>query len=480
MKKEASVDLGELLKKHNVMQDELLRPIQQTVLIEKYNTMRDDLLRPLQRTSLAGKIWIGFLFVLFFAGVFAFYTQETKSKYETISLNNYTMWGVYISNFVFFVALSLVGALMSAVLKLTNFEWYRPLSRIAEVIAVGAIMFAGVGIIVAMGHPERLYYLLLYGRLQSPIIWDIVVIITYFTATSLFLFIPLIPGIALCRDHLTDIPKWQKWMYKKLSFNWRGTPEQWKIVKRSITILAVLIIPLGISIHTVTAWLFASTLRAEWDSTNFGAYFIAGAFLLGVAAVIVGTFSFRIFFHFEKYLTDEYFDKMGKMLVFLAGVYFYFNINEYLVPGFKMDSRHTSYLVDEFTGEHSTMFWFVAMFGIFVPGILPLFKSMRKPLPLSIIAFLLVIAAWFKRYIIVIPGLSHPYLPIQDVPKAWLHYSPSLVEITVVLGIFAAFLLFVTLFARFFPIISIWEVAEGDGVPLEKINEMSKKESVTI
>src|SRR3989304_2048768 len=232
MEKESNVDLGELLKKHNAMQDDLLRPIQQTVIIEKYNVMQDDLLRPLQKTGLAGKIWIGFLVMLLLAGIFSFYTQETKSKYETISLTNYTMWGIYISNFVFFVALSLVGALMSAVLKLTNFEWYRPLSRIAEVIAVGAIMFAGIGIVVAMGHPERLHYLLFYGRLQSPIIWDIIVIMTYFVACSLFLFIPLIPGITLCRDHLVNKPKWQMWMYKKLSFNWKGTTEQWKIVKR--------------------------------------------------------------------------------------------------------------------------------------------------------------------------------------------------------------------------------------------------------
>jgi len=451
--------------------------VDESISMSKYEAMQDELLRPLQKTGLAGKIWIGFLFLLFFAGVFAFYTQETKSKYETISLNNYTMWGIYISNFVFFVALSLVGALMSAVLKLTNFEWYRPLSRIAEVIAVGAIMFAGVGIVVAMGHPERLYYLAIYGRLQSPIVWDIIVITTYLVACTLFLFIPLIPGISLCRDHLKDVPKWQMWMYKTLSFGWKGTPMQWKLVKRCITILAVLIIPLGISIHTVTAWLFASTLRAEWNSTNFGAYFIAGAFLLGVAAVIVGTYFFRRAYKFEKYLTDAYFDKMGKMLVFLSGVYFYFNINEYLVPAFKMDSMHSQYLLDEFTGRNALLFWLVFVFGIFVPGIFPLFKSMRKPLPLTVIAILTVIAAWFKRYIIVIPGLSHPYLPIQNVPHAWLHYVPSFIECTVVAGIFAAFLLFVTLFSKFFPIISVWEVAEGDGVPLEKINMLSKTQT---
>jgi molybdopterin-containing oxidoreductase family membrane subunit len=475
MKNENNEDDGELMTHHNVSVEGSLHSMKQAALAERFNIMQDDLLRPVQRIGLGGKLWIGFLALVFLAGVFAFYNQETKSKYETISLSNYTMWGIYISNFVFFVALSLVGALMSAVLKLTNFEWYRPLSRIAEVIAVAAIMFAGVGIVVAMGHPERLYYLLIYGRLQSPIIWDIVVIMTYFVACTLFLFIPLIPGMALCRDRLYNKPKWQMWMYRKLSFNWEGSPEQWKLVKKCITVLAVLIIPLGISIHTVTAWLFASTLRAEWDSTNFGAYFISGAFLLGVAAVIFGTYIFRKAYHFEKYLTDAYFDKMGKMLVFLAGVYFYFNINEYLVPGFKMDSRHYHYLLDEFAGDHAVMFWFVAVFGIFVPGILPLFRSMRKPVPLAIIALFVIGAAWFKRYIIVIPGLAHPYLPIQDVPKAWLHYSPSIIEMTVVAGIFAAALLFITIFSRLFPIISIWEVAEGEGVPLDQINKMSKK-----
>ncbi len=442
--------------------------------LKKYESMEEELLRPLQKTELKGKLWIGFLSLVVVAGLCAFILQETKSKYETISLTNYTMWGIYISNFVFFVALSLVGALMSAVLKLTNFGWYRPLSRIAEVIAVGAIMFAGVGIIVAMGRPERLWHLLVYGRLQSPIIWDIIVIITYFVACSLFLFIPLIPGLSVCRDKLKNKPKWQMWMYKKLSFEWKGTPKQWKLLKRSITILAVLIIPLGISIHTVTAWLFASTLRAEWDSTNFGAYFISGAFLLGVAAVIVGSYFFRKFYYYEKFLSEVHFDKMGKMLVFMAAVYFYFNVNEYLVPAFKMDSQHSHYLLDEFTGENSKMFWLVAMFGMFIPGILPLFRSMRKPLPLALIASLVVVAAWFKRYIIVIPGLAHPYLPIQDVPKTWLHYTPSIIEITVVLGIVAAMLLFVTLFSKFFPIISVWEVAEGDGVPLEKINQISQ------
>lgn len=440
-------------------------------LTEKYYTMEREVLSSVQKIGLAGKLWIGFLILVFLSGVYAYYLQESKSKYETISLTDYTMWGVYISNFVFYVALSLVGTLMSAVLKLTNFEWYRPIARIAEVIAVGAVAFAGVSIVVAMGRPERLYFLLLHGRIQSPIVWDVIVIVTYVVLSCLFLFIPLLPEIKMCSDRLVGKPKWQMWMYKTLSFGWKGNLAQWDVVKKAVTILAVLVIPVGVAIHTVTAWLFATTLRAEWDSTNFGAYFVSGAFLLGVAAVIVATFMFRHFYKLEKYLTDMHFEKMGHALVFFAFVYLYFNINEYMVPAFKMSSLHRNHLLESFTGENSWMFWSVGICGIFIPLILPIFKPFRKPIPLAIIASIVVVAAWFKRYIIVIPGLSHPYLPIQDVPESWRHYVPSLVEMTVVAGIFAAFLLFVTLFSKFFPIVSIWEVAEGEGVNIEKIHE---------
>jgi Ni/Fe-hydrogenase subunit HybB-like protein len=433
----------------------------ETFTQEEYMEMKSELLRPVQTIGKWGKVWIAFLVLVCLAGVYAYYVQETRSKYMTVSLRDYTMWGVYISNFVFFVALSLVGVLMSAVLKLTHFEWYRPLSRIAEVIAVSAIMLAGVSIVAAMGRPDRLHFLFLHGRIQSPIVWDIIVIVTYITASLILLFIPLIPSLATCSNHLHNKPKWQMKMYEMLSFGWEGTAMQWKILKRSIRILTVLVIPLGVSIHTVTAWLFATTLRSEWDSTNFGAYFVSGAFLLGVAAMIVAVAIFRKAYKLENYLTPMHFDKLGQALVLMSAIYIYFNVNEYLVPAYKMSGLHANHLLSMFTGEEAPVYWSVVFFGMVVPVILPLFKRMRRPLPLTIIALVVVVAAWFKRYLIVIPGLAHPYLPIQDVPDSWNHYSPSMVEMTIVAATFAAMMLLVTLFSRFFPIISVWEVAEG-------------------
>ncbi len=433
----------------------------ETFTQEEYLVMKDELLRPVQRIGKWGKIWITFLILICLIGIYAYYVQETRSKYVTVSLRDYTMWGVYISNFVFFVALSLIGVLMSAVLKLTHFEWYRPLSRIAEVIAVAAILLAGVSIVAAMGRPDRLHFLFIHGRIQSPIVWDIIVIMTYIATSLILLFIPLIPSLATCKNHLHNKPKWQMKMYELLSFGWEGTAEQWKILKRSIRILTVLVIPLGVSIHTVTAWLFATTLRSEWDSTNFGAYFVSGAFLLGVAGMVVAVFIFRKAYKLEHYLTPMHFDKLGQALVLMACIYIYFNVNEYLVPAYKMSGLHENHLLNLFTGDEAPFYWSVVFFGMIVPAILPLFKAMRKPLPLTIISFIVVIAAWFKRYLIVIPGLSHPYLPIQDVPASWKHYTPSLVEMTIVAATFAAMMLIVTLFSRFFPIISVWEVAEG-------------------
>ncbi|MFA6261050.1 MAG: NrfD/PsrC family molybdoenzyme membrane anchor subunit [Bacteroidia bacterium] len=448
--------------------------VKETYTQEEYMTMKDDLFRPVQKIGRWGWIWIFFLSAICLAGVYAYYLQETESKYVTISLRDYTMWGVYISNFVFFVALSLIGVLMSAVLKFTNFEWYRPLSRMAEIIAVASIMLAGVSIVVAMGRPDRLHYLFLYGRIQSPIVWDVIVIMTYCVTSILFMLLPLIPTIATSKYHLKNKPKWQMKMYELLSFGWVGSPEQWKLLKRSMRILTILLIPLGVSIHTVTAWLFATTLRSEWDSSNFGAYFVSGAFLLGTAAIIVAVFAFRKAYSLQKYLTEKHFDFLGKTLVFMSLIYLYFNINEYLVPAYKMSGLHANHLLDMFVGDEAPFYWSVVFFGILMPAILPLFPKMRKPLPLTILAITVVIAAWFKRYLIVIPGLMHPYMPIQDVPESWKHYFPSLIEMTIVAATFAAMLLIVTVFSRLFPIISVWEVAEGN---LKKNNNGEEDEN---
>lgn len=433
----------------------------ETFTQEEYMVMKDDLLRPIEKTGIAGKIWIAFLTAVFFAGVVAYYLQESRGKAVTTGLSDYTMWGVYISNFLFLVALSLSSVFMSAILKLTHFEWYRPLSRIADVISLSSISMAGICIMISMGRPDRLHYLFIHGRIQSPIVWDIIVVITYFVACLLVLFIALIPSLSTCKNHLHNLPKWQLKMYDILSFGWKGTPEQWKILKKTVLILTVIIIPLGIALRTVSAWLFSTTLRPEWDSTNFGAYFVSGSALLTVAVMVIAVYMFRKIYNLEKYLTNMHFDKMGQAMVLMGLIYAYFNINEYLVPAYKMSGLHSNHLLNLFVGEDALFYWIVVFFGVVLPSFLPMFKVMRKPLTLTLIASVVLIAGWFKFYLIVIPGLSHPLLPVQDVPLSWSHYTPSVIELTIVSATIAGTMLLVTLFSKYFPIISVWEVAEG-------------------
>jgi Ni/Fe-hydrogenase subunit HybB-like protein len=435
--------------------------------------MRDDVLRPIRHTSFLGKLWIASLLIVIAIGCYAYYIQLTNGLKVT-ALRDYASWGLYISNFVFFVAISLVGALISSVLRLTNFEWHRPLTRVAEIIAVAGILFAGLIIIIDMGRPERLLNIFIHGRIQSPIVWDVIVVSTYLVTSVLFLYFPLLPAIALCRDELTDKPKWQRWLYKVLALGWDGNERQWKVMKKCVSILSVLVIPLAISIHTVTAWLFATTLRPGWDSTNFGPYFVAGAFQAGTACVIIAMFVFSRAYHLKKYITDIHFDHMGKLLVFLCVVYAYFNVNEYLVPAFKMREAEANLLNDLFTGPFSKVYWPVQLFGMALPAMLLLFRRMRRPLPITIIAVFVVVGAWLKRYLIVTPIMLHPYLPIQDVPANWATYFPSWVEISIVSASLAGVLLVITLFSKLFPMISIWETMEGEGIDLEEMDNQKK------
>ena len=434
-----------------------------------FNKITDDLIRPLKNHK-GLELWILFLALTVVVGVYAYYIQ-LRDGLQVTGMHDYVSWGLYLANFVFFVAVSLVGMLISSILGLLKIKWVMPIGRIAEMIALAFAMWAGLVIVIDMGRPDRLHHVFLYGRVQSPIVWDLTVVTTYVAISLLLLVLPLIPDVAILKKRMTDAPKWQQMIYNVLSLGWVGTPEQYKLLHRGIRILLVLIIPVAFAIHTVTSWLFASTLRPGWDSTIFGPYFITGAFVSGVAAMLLAMFFFRNNFKLKDYITEFHFDKMGKLLVLVSMVYLYFNINEFLVPAYKMKTMDGHHIRTLFTGDYAFMFWAVQIGGLILPIILLLIPKMRKPLPITFIAVAVLIGAWFKRFIIVVPTMLHPYLPIQNVPEAFHVYSPTGIEI--VLTIFPIFgaIIIITILAKLFPVIPIWEYAEEEGVPREVINE---------
>lgn len=406
-------------------------------------------------------IWMGILLVALAVCLYAYYIQLREGLGVT-GLRDVTSWGMYIANFVFFVATSLVGMLISCVLGLSGASWVKPISRIAEIIAVAFAAVAGLVIISDMGRPDRLPYVFLFGRVQSPILWDVSVVTTYFMLSLLLWFFPLIPDLAVAKDRLEGQPKFLSKAYEFLSIRWTHHDAQYRILGQAIRILLILIIPTAFAIHTVTSWLFAVTPRTGWDSTIFGPYFISGAFVSGTAAVIIAMYFFRETYQLKKYLTTDLFDKLGKVFILVSVIYIYFNINEFLVPGYKLKSADAIHLRELFTGEYAFLFWGIQLFGLVIPVFLMLFRAIRRPLPMLLISIVMLTAAWLKRYIIVVPPQAHPLLPVQNVPAEWIIYKPTLIESLVTMASILLVLLIITILSKLFPVIPIWELAEEE------------------
>jgi Ni/Fe-hydrogenase subunit HybB-like protein len=417
-----------------------------------------DLLRPV-RINKGFILWMIFLFLGLAVCLFAYSLQLRKGMTVT-GLRDVTSWGMYIANFVFFVATSLIGMLISSVLGLIGVKWIKPIGRIAEIVAVAFAAVAGIVIIMDMGRPERLPYVFLFARVQSPIIWDVTVVITYFVLSLLLWFIPLIPDIAVAKTRLSGRPTFLTRAYELLSFKWVHHEEQYRILNQATRILLILIIPTAFAIHTVTSWLFAVTPRAGWYSTIFGPYFISGAFVSGTAAIIIAMYFFRVNYKFQNYITDFHFERIARILVLVSIVYIYFNLNEFLVPAYKMMKYDAIHLKELFTGNEALFFWGVQIFGLVLPVILLLFRQMRKPVPLLIISIFVFIGAWLKRYIIVVPSQGHPYLPVQYVPAEWHIYTPTLIETAITLISFILVLIIITVLSKFFPILPICELSK--------------------
>lgn len=440
---------------------------------KSFNKIVSDIVAPIGLTRKFHN-WMAFLTTLLVICLYAYYIQ-IKEGLGVTGLRDYVSWGMYIANFVFFVAASLIGMLITAVLGLAGVKWITPIARIAEIIAIGFAAVAGLVIVSDMGRPERLIYVFLYGRIQSPILWDVTVVTTYVLISTILLYLPLIPDLKILARN-PALPKWLQKAYEFLSINWKGSNEQYKLLHKAIKIMSVLIVPVALSIHTVTSWLFASTTREGWNSTIFGPYFVTGAFVAGVGCLVIAMYFFRNNYKLHNYITDDHFDKIGKLLVLVSLVYLYFNVNEFLVPGYKEYPGAHTHLHELLAGKHAFLFWFTQFIGLILPIVLLIFKRFRKPFSMMLIGLGVVIGAWLKRYIIVIPTQEHPFLPIQNVPDNFLVYKPTLIEISITLASIILTLMIITVLSKVFPIIPIWETAHEKGIhEPEKLTEQQQK-----
>ena len=443
-------------------------------------TIENDLLKPIGKYNPLTRLWLGILLIIAVWGV-AVYIRQIFFGLGTTAMRNYVSWGLYISTFVFFIGISHSGTLVSAILRITNKEWRRPITRSAELLTFVSLLFGGLMPIIDMGRPDRIHYMVLFGRLQSPLMWDIICIGTYFVGSTLFLYLPMIPDIALCRDRLSaNASRFRRWIYRKLSLGWQDNPDNWKRLEKAMHIMTIIIIPIAVSVHTVVSYIFAMTLRPGWNSTVFGPYFVAGALYSGSAAVVLIMAVFRKLYHLEPYITKKQFNYMGQIVLALTLIYAYFNLNEYAVPAYKLESHEGFLLHDLFTGSYSAVFWTLQFGTVLLPAIILAFPKGRTPAMAFTACLIIVIGAWIKRYIIVIPTLLHPYTPIQNVPMEWSEYFPNWVEWSITIGALAGIFLVITLFSKIFPIVSVWEVKEGKAIEEKNKASLTPEEDLEI
>lgn len=428
-------------------------------------TLMEVEVRAIGPLSTRGK-WAVAILVLIFAWGFAAFIYQLRCGLAVTAMNDYFSWGVYIINFVFFIGISMAGSLISAILRLTGAEWRKPITRMAEAITVFALIVAAFMIVVDMGRPDRFLYVLRFARVQSPILWDVFSLATYLAGSALYLYLPLIPDFAALREMETRFPPWRRRIYSALSLGWTGTSAQHRRLERAIAVMAVVIIPVAISIHTVTAWLFGMTLRPGWHSTIIGPDFVVGALYSGIAAVITMMAVLRWVYHLETFITVEHFKKLALLLLASCVAYLYFVANEYIGAIYTNEATEKGLLDAIFSGHFSVQFWAMLWLGLVVPGVMLALPWTRNVRGIVIASVLVNIGMWLKRFIIVVPTLSSTLLPMNLLPPGKpFGYWPTWVEWAITAGGFACFALFYIVFSKFAPVISLWEMQQAPAVP---------------
>ena len=419
-----------------------------------------DLLRPLEQTS-----WRFYLLVAFLGSIVAMglgtWMYQMYMGFGMTGINMPVYWAFYITNFVFWIGISHAGTLISAILRLVNAGWRRPVTRCAEVITAFALMIGAMFPIIHLGRPWLFFWLvpypnqrLIWPNFRSPLVWDFFAISTYLTGSVLFLFLPMIPDFALIRDRSAGM---RHRIYGTLALGWRGTTRQWHRLETAMQIMAIAIIPVAVSVHTIVSFDFSMAPVPMWHSTMFGPYFVAGAIFSGIAGLILAMAALRRFLHLERYLHPVHFENLGKLLLMMSLLWAYFIFAERLTTWFGNDTAEMNVFYVTQRGSFSPLYWTMVVCNLVIPFTILALRWLRTIAGCVVASLSVCVGMWLERFLIVVPSLSHKYLPYS-----WGHYRPRPVEIMITAATFAAMTLLYTLFSKFVPIISIWELKAGD------------------
>lgn len=418
----------------------------------------------LERTSMRSKIWIASLVTVILIGLYAFVLQ-VMNGHEITGMRDNVVWGIYIINFIFFVGVSYSGAFIAGILHYFKTPWKNSVLRIIEIVTVLSLIIGPIFILLCIGRLDRLHYLFIYPRIQSPITWDIIAIMTDLIGCFIYLYLTFIPDFAILRDYdELKVPKWRKKLYKFLAIGYQDTPTQRERLEKITKTMSAMIIAMAIVAYTVLAWIFSLTVQPGWNSSIFAPYFIVAGLYSGVGVIIIGMYCVRRFFHMEKYLRKVHFIGAGVVLLVLSLLYGYFTFSEYFSRWFS-HKTHDNNLLSTLFNRYFWEFIFANYIGVLIPIVILFFKRFRNIKSITFAGVIAVLGLWLNRYLIVVPTLETPYLPIQDTRPEFIYYSSTWIEWSLSFAGIAAFFLFFTLLVKFVPIIPMSGIIDNERDP---------------
>jgi molybdopterin-containing oxidoreductase family membrane subunit len=432
----------------------LLDPIPQ----EEMNQM---MLRPMMKQSGGYWLTVVILAAIVIFGLFAYWFYMIRWGMGVAGIRRPVGWGVFIATFVFWIGISHSGTFISAILRVFNAEFRRPITRAAELMTSFSLICGFLFPVIHLGRPWTVYYMMpipnqryLWANFQSPLTWDMLAITTYLISSTIYVYLPMIPDLAMARDRTTG---WRHVLYKLTSLGWRGLEYEWHYLHKAINIFAFAIIPIMFSVHTIVSWDFAMAKQVGWRSSIFGPYFVVGAIFSGVSAVIAVLLVVRKTMNLQYFLRKEHFEALAKLVLIFSFSWAYFFFNDYLVEWYGGEWVGHQLLYLQARGPLAP-FWYLMLFcNIVVPvGTLWSKKVRQSPTALFFIALIIQVGMYMERFII-IPG----FLQRQRLPFDWGEYNPRPVELSIAIGTLALFCLLYVLASRVIPLIPVWEVLEG-------------------
>lgn len=374
-------------------------------------------------------------------------------------LNKTVGWAWDITNFVWWVGIGHAGTLISAVLLLFRQKWRSSINRAAEAMTIFAVICAAMFPVLHMGRPWLAYWVLplpntfgsLWVNFNSPLLWDVFAISTYFSVSLVFWYIGLIPDFATIRDRATG--PIAKRAYAILSMNWTGSAKSWSRYETVSLILAGVATPLVLSVHTIVSMDFATSVIPGWHTTIFPPYFVAGAIFSGFAMVLTLMIITRKTFKLEDYITLEHVESMNKVIIVTGSVVGVAYTTEFFIAWYSGVEYEQYAFINRAFGPYWWAYWSMMTCNVITPQLF-WFRKIRRSLTATFIISIFVnIGMWFERFVIIVTSLHRDYLP-----SSWAMFSPTMIDVGIYVGTFGLFFTLFFLFVKFFPVVNMAEV----------------------